>query len=399
MNRLVSKLTLRSLLVFLLIGVGAAGFIWILVFFKLDDQQFVHLADSFLNRRLYFSEIPSKNMGWGDTSLYNGRYYWPLGVFPALLLLPFVSVFGDGFMQVFVSIPLTLLSSFLLYKIAFKITKKREASVVLAFAYIFSSAYAVAAYFPLSWWFAHVVATSCLFLSIYFTYIKPHPIFSGVFFALSFLTRISLIFGILFFPLYYYFFDRKRFIKTLSSFLIPVMLGMLVFFSYNYLRFGNIFETGYKYQILIPEIAANREVGMWSIKHFPTNLYLFLLKGPDIVYEPGSLVFKDLIPDKWGMSFLLTSPIFLLIFLADFRKTLNKIAAASALAIALFIFGSFGTGAYQYGYRFALDFQPFLYLILADYFRERKMGGFIILFVFLSYVFNYCMILRFVIQF
>jgi hypothetical protein len=398
-NRIVSKLTPNSLPIFIMIVMEFMLLISSVIVFRLDDQHYVHLANSFLHGRLDFIEVPSQYLGWDDTSLYNGRHYWPLGVFPALILLPFVFVFGNGSVQVYISTLLTFLNLLLLYKISLKTSKRVEASIVLAFAYIFSSAYAAVAYFSISWWFAHVVATSCILLSIYFTYVKSRPLLSGTFFAFGFLSRISLIFGILFFPLYYYFFHREKFIKMLFNFFVPVLLGILISFSYNYLRFGGIFKTGYEYQLTIPEIIANRNVAMWSIKHIPTNLYLFLLKGPGVVYKSGTLVLTDIIPDRWGMSFLITSPIFLLILAANFRKSLNKIAGVSALAIALFIFGSFGTGAYQYGYRFALDFQPFLYLILADHFRERDIGLFTIFLVSLSLIFNYIMVVRFIAQF
>ncbi len=82
------------------------------------EQQFVFLAKSFLEGKLYLTEIPYGNLG--DLSLYNNHYYWPLGPFPAIILLPFVAIFGTNFLQIFLQFPLNILNYFLLFKISKK---------------------------------------------------------------------------------------------------------------------------------------------------------------------------------------------------------------------------------------------------------------------------------------
>src|SRR6266850_1026830 len=69
------------------------------------DQQFSYLAESFLQGKTYF--LASSTFGH-DTAFFQGKYYWPLGPFPAVLLLPFVLVFRSfslfffqGYLQVF----------------------------------------------------------------------------------------------------------------------------------------------------------------------------------------------------------------------------------------------------------------------------------------------------------
>ena len=54
------------------------------------EQQYVRLAESFLSGNLHLLvELPEH---LHDTALYGGRYYWPLGPFPAVLLMPVVLV-------------------------------------------------------------------------------------------------------------------------------------------------------------------------------------------------------------------------------------------------------------------------------------------------------------------
>jgi len=335
-------------------------------------QQFSFLADSFLKGKLFFTDLSV--VGTNDTSLFNGHYYWPLGFFPAILMVPFVLVFGRDVPQALVSISLVVGTIFLLYKIAKSFVKTSSLALFLSFSYIFSTAYIMVAILPVSWYFAHVVATFFIVLAIYFTIIINRPVLAGIFFSFAFLTRLSVAFSFSFFVLFPYLFIKEKKINKIVEFLIPVLFGIVLFFLYNYFRFGNIMESGYRYQDTLFELEVNRSVGMWSIKHFPANIYLLFFKVPRIIFYPHSYVIRKIVTDPVGMSFLYTSPILLYLFKADLKNKLNQISLFATLSTAVFLFGSFGLGCFQYGYRFALDFQPFLYIVLCSVFQNRKFG-------------------------
>jgi hypothetical protein len=169
----------------------------------------------------------------------------------------------------------------------------------------------------------------------------------------------------------------------------------MVFFVYNYLRFGNVFETGYTYQLIFSELDAVRAQGMWSFKHIPMHLFLIFLKGPNLVMKAGSFMFSKMMPSPLGMSLVFTSPIIFFILLADYKKKINKISLAGALPIALFLIGTYGLGVFQYGYRFAFDFQPFLFVILFQVFKKRKITAPFLVFLALSVIFNIVMMFMF----
>lgn len=391
----IEKNNLKKLLLILMCLVGFT-FLASFSISTFQHQHFVQLAKSFISGKLYFSEIPHITNGYADTSYFNGKYFWPLGVFSSIIIVPFVSVFGSSFRQGYISLPLTVLNFIYLSLIFNKVSGRRLSSFFLSFAYIFSSAYIMVGSFPFSWYFAHVVASTFLILSVYFILVNPRPFFSGLFFSFAFLTRISISLGVIFFIFYYLIFEKDLFIRRLLRFTIPVFIGILIFFWYNYARFGNILETGYRYQIMgIPEIVENRDIGMWSIKHIPTNLYLFALKTPVIIRPEGSKIIQGIRPSHWGMSFIFTSPVLLLLLFSDFRKKLNLISLLSALSIAVFLFGSYGLGAYQYGYRFSLDFQLFLFLIIADNFKKKEIDVLTVLLILSSFLFNLYMIIAF----
>lgn len=391
----VSGLSIEKLLLIIMLVVGFT-FLGLFAISTFTHQHFSQLAQSFISGNLYFKEMPYMTSDYDDTSLFNGKYFWPLGVFPSIILMPFVFIFGSSFRQGYISLPFTIINFLFLSVIFEKINGRKMSSLVLSFAYIFSSAYIMVGSFPFSWYFASVVLSTCMILAVYFTLVNPRPFISGMFFSFAFLTRISASLGVVFFILYYLIFEKKIFVKRVIRFAIPVLFGILIFFWYNHARFGNVFETGYRYQINgIPRVMANRDVGMWSIKHIPTNLYLFLLKTPVITHYEDTKLIHSIRPSHWGMSIFITTPIILFLFRSNFKNMLNVVLLISAVSIAVFLFGSYGLGAWQYGYRFALDFQIFLFLIISSVFKDKKMSIFTMLFVYFSFLLNLYMVAGF----
>jgi hypothetical protein len=337
-----------------------------LIFAPSESQHFLYLAKSFLEGHSYFTVFPGR---WDDTAYYLGRHYWPLGPFPAVVLMPFVWLFGWAMRQAYLLFFLNLLNLFLLYGIARKITGKVGSSWWLSFAYVFSTAYIYVAIVPLSWYFAQVIATCCLLLALREYLYDRRWWLVGLYIAFGAATRMTLLIAGVFFGLIVLLSDENKGRKATQvlKLSLPVAAALLVLFLYNFVRFGNVMEFGYRLQLLTGEQAANRTYGLWGLVHFPANLYYFLFKGPEGIFLPGTkiMTYPYLRPNSWGMSILFTSPIFLWIFKAPWE---NPVVRLSALTSTLFFFalmGYYGIGVDQYGYRYALDFYPFLFVMLA----------------------------------
>jgi hypothetical protein len=337
-----------------------------LIFAPSRSQHFLYLAKSFLEGHTYFTVFPGR---WDDTAYYLGRHYWPLGPFPAVVLMPFVWLFGWTMRQAYLLFFFNLLNLFLLYGIARKITGKVESAWWLSFAYVFSTAYIYVAIVPLSWYFAHVIATCCLLLALREYLCGGRWWLIGLYLALGVMTRITLLIAGMFFGLIALLSNEKKNFKAppLFQLVLPIAAALLGLFLYNFVRFGNIVEFGYRLQLLTGEQAANRTYGLWSLVHFPTNLYYFLFKGPEGIFVPGTkiLTFPYLRPNSWGMSILFTSPIFLWIYKAPWENTVVRLSALTSLLFFFVLMGYYGIGVDQYGYRYALDFYPFLFIMLA----------------------------------
>jgi hypothetical protein len=137
---------------------------------------------------------------------------------------------------------------------------------------------------------------------------------------------------------------------------------------YDLARFGSIFETGYGISVLAKQsLAQQRAQGLFSLRHVPDNLGLLLARGFDLRER-----FPYLVPDPNGHSILLTSPALLAAVSAGVRSRSARILWAASFLVAVPVLLYYGGGGYRtYGYRYALDFIPFLLALVAIGARTR----------------------------
>ncbi|MEK7580571.1 MAG: hypothetical protein AAB465_03120 [Patescibacteria group bacterium] len=370
-----------------------------------SEQHFSFLAKSFLQGKLYFTEMPG--FAWNDdTTFYHGHYYWPLGPFPAILLLPFVflaGIFKIFFYQGYSQVALILLIAFICFKIARRLRYSKTGAWHWVFAFCFATMLIGIIFIPWSWYFAQVIVVVLGLLSIYEYLGKKRYWLIGIFLALMLTTRLTAGLNVIFFILEIIFISQKEKnhkIKDLFYLLLPIIICLSLLMTYNYLRFNNILENGYKNQSILSQLTKAREQGILSLKHLPTNLYYFFLSGPQLVHQGDSLTIQApfIKPNIYGMSVFITSPYFLYFFFLKYKDRLSKILIINIGAVALALFLYYGGAGYvTLGYRYALDFLPFLFwLLMKNYFeknQELKPGMKIA--IILSSLFNFYLLLVF----
>ncbi len=147
-----------------------------------------------------------------------------------------------------------------------------------------------------------------------------------------------------------------------------------VYPALNWARFGSPLETGYGLVHHHPSIARDlADHGVFSSAFVERNLDVMLKGGPLQVSRAPYFV-----PNPRGMSVLLVSPWLLLAFLplmCPDRRGVRAIAAWSWLAVLLVSLPAVlyvNTGWVQFGYRFALDWLPFLLLAAIVGIRGRS---------------------------
>jgi hypothetical protein len=161
------------------------------------------------------------------------------------------------------------------------------------------------------------------------------------------------------------------------SFLPSVGLGLAGpvagIFLYNYLRFGNPLESGYALAVLYdPVLAEARKAGLFSPVHIPKNLFMMLLQGP-LPYPSENapvLQFPYLKPSEWGMGLFYTSPALVYAFRAKLREPFVQACWLGIISVMLPTILYYGIGWRQFGFRYALDFLPFVLLLAARSFPE-----------------------------
>lgn len=342
-----------------------------------DDQQFSYLAEAFLHGRTYLSVPPATAH---DAVFFQGKYYWPLGPLPAVLLLPFVLIvrlFGLFFFQSYLHIFLVFGVFYLFFKIAMKTGYSKQDALFLASAFCFASAFIGIAIYSGSWYFAQVVAVFLVALALLEYLGKKRLWVIGMLMSLALLTRVTAGLNIVFFLIDAVaddrsFRDKARAVCALS---LPILVGVLSLGIYNHARFGNWLEQGYSLQFLEGAAARARSYGIMSLVHVPGNLYYFLLAGPSPVTFDGVsqvLKFPYVKANPWGMSLFVTSPYFLYLFRLKYNDRVAKELLLSIAAVASLVFSYYGIGYIQFGYRYSLDFLPFLFFLLIRNYRREN---------------------------
>ncbi|MBV5323250.1 hypothetical protein JZU51_00490 [bacterium] len=329
---------------------------------------FNYLADAFLHGQFHLRLLPPN---LHDLSFFNGQYYlyWP--PIPAIILMPFIALFGVGFSDVFFNVVVAAINVAVIAALLravdrhniIRIDANYRSLLVLFFA--LGTVHATLAPFGKLWFTAQLVG----FLLVALAYLCAIEfngatafILTGILIACAMLTRNHLLFtGI--WPAYYLLAknwnDRpKVYLYSLLA-LIPSIIMGLLFLGYNYARFGNPFELGITYHHMAPLFAADyQKYGTFNIHYLPINFYYQYLHYP-IPFNEQTLM---------GGSLFLLSPVFIFAFRGIFLERKNISAwmlIISILATSVPILLLMGTGWVQYGPRYTLDFTVPLLLLTA----------------------------------
>jgi len=150
--------------------------------------------------------------------------------------------------------------------------------------------------------------------------------------------------------------NRSRLVTSVA-FGAPLAAAVLVTGWFDYVRFGSPLETGYGISWIEPPLEAIRRQGLFSIVHAPDNLRLFFTGGIDSIRDS----FPWIVPSTQGHSIFLTTPAVLIALNAGIRDRTNLVLWASTILTAIPVFLYYGGGgASTYGFRYEMDFMPFL---------------------------------------
>lgn len=333
-------------------------------------DSFLPLADGILHGRLYIDQP----MPWLElVPRPEGGFYSPFPPMPAIVLLPFVALFGAGFDQ---GLATALFGGANVALVWLLLRRAGVASVPTAWltaAFAIGSVHWWAAGTGTVWLHAQVVAVFFALLALNLAIRRRWPFVAGLLLGCAAASRLPM--GLTL-PLYLALFMGLQFppwlrrptaaeLRAGAMVLAGVAIPAALVAAYNLARFGSLFEFGYG---MIPGVLDEPWYadGILSIEYIPRHLHLIFMRGFDYVDA-----FPWFRPNWSGASLVLTMPILLWLIKA---RSSTPIIASGWVAVGLGLLPDLLHGApgfAQFGYRFILDVLPVMLLMLGWVFRER----------------------------
>jgi hypothetical protein len=315
---------------------------------------FVYLADGFAHGRYWITDYPT----WLNELIpwEAGRYYSVNPPAPAILLTPAVWLFGIDFPQQYLAHLLGALASIVVGIIALKATGKKSVAIWSILMTAFGTVLFYLSSVGSVWFLGQVSGFAFGMLALFECTGKKRVWLAGLFIAFAILSRQQTLFAL---PLYIYLLREEltetKKIFLFSASLAPAIVGIPF---YNYLRFGNPLETGYRF---IPGLLEEPwfQKGIFHYSYIPNHLKIMFTALPKMIDH-----WPYFIPSWGGMAIWATTPAFVYALWAPIKNNVVKMLWFTIPMIGLvnFCFGS--TGFTQFGYRYAVDFYPFLVMLV-----------------------------------
>lgn len=340
----------------------------------------VRLADSFLHGKLYFLDYQP----YLEAALFKGNHFPVSPPVPAIISMPFVAIFGEKFPQPLISFFFGALNPVILYLFFLKIKIKQKIAFVSSLLLAFGTNHWYLSSVGSYWYLAHIISITFILLALNEFFGKKRLLFVGFLAGCAYWTRLPTILSLVFFLSFILTQEKsiKQKIKECLALSIPIIIFLILNSLYNFLRFESFLDKGYT---LIPNVLGEPwyQKGIFNLSYIPRNLKLIFLATP-----PPIKKFPFFTPTLFGMAIWLTTPAFLILPRAFFIKEkiiLFSFLTTLFLAIPSLAHGSGGTS--QFGYRFSLDYLPFLLILIAK--ASEKLPKWVVIFlVFLSILVN-----------
>lgn len=355
---------------------------------------FVYQAQAWMEGRLDVDPQVLPNMeDWACVRMVNGdkvrctgrplptdRWFVSFPSFPAVAMLPFVALHGYQFNDTSFGVIVGALAVALFFSLLRFLAKEgeternRNENVALALILAFGTLFFYCAIRGEVWFSAEVmgVALTCLYVR---NSVRAHrPLLAGLFFSMATLTRTPLLFTGLFFVLEALCpgpEPRLAQLKALARNWKPAAKKLGLFTlgaaplaglaaAYNVYRYGRLSEFGHAYLFNNRVNADIDRTGLFNWEYLPRNLEAAFFKLPSMSLSPLKLGY-----DPHGLTLLLTLPLLVFLLVPKTRPRLHWPVWLTVAVCALPGLFYQNTGYMQFGFRFSLDYTPYLLLLFA----------------------------------
>jgi hypothetical protein len=326
-------------------------------------NNYVLLADAFRQAHVWI-DWPGPYI---DALEYGGRHYVIEAPFPSILMLPAVLVWGTAVNQSLFSIALGAIAVGAGWELARRVGVPLTTSIWLCGFLLLGTDLFWCAMYGDVWFIAHVSAVAFTLLALVELLGKRRGWLVALYAACAIESRFSLVFALPVYAAWLAFDDpapnrntqppvaRRRLVQFGAA-LVPFAL---LWVGYNLARWGVPYDIGYTTWYHLDRAGAPTG-SPFRLEYLPNQLYSFFVRFPDYVG-----VTPYLVPTYNGVALTWTSPALVLAFFAREPRRIVILAWAATILVALPNFLYYVNGFAQFGMRHALDFEPFLFLLMA----------------------------------
>jgi hypothetical protein len=334
---------------------------------------FVYQADAFLHGQLALAVPQPPNLN--DWVLLDHRWYVSFPPFPALLMTPFVAIWGVSFNDVAFTLVFAAANVSLLYRLLRRLQPERQEwhHAVFALIYGFGTLAWSCAIRGEVWFSAETIGVTLTLLYLHAALQAGSPVLAGLAVGCAAITRTPLAFSAVFFvfeaispdgPLEWRRLrDPARWraaIPRLLPYVIAIVAVAIPMAYMNYARFGSLTEFGHSHLYANRVNAQIQRYGLFHYAFLERNLHDAFTRLPEIQLHPLRIGFNG-----EGMSLFVTTPLFFWLLWPKERPRLHRALWLTVAVVALPGFFYQNSGYYQFGFRFSLDYTPYLIVLLA----------------------------------
>jgi hypothetical protein len=223
------------------------------------------------------------------------------------------------------------------------------------------------------WFLSAVTAVGCTTLALGECFGRRRGWFIGIVAACAMETRLTLLPALALYP--YLMLGSslslsKSAIRALTQYVLILIGWLLVYVGYNEARWGTINDIGYDLFCRQDASCAN---GLFGLQYLGYELYSYFMRAPELIRRGSIAQFPYLAIDHEGVALTFTSPGLIVAWWSSTNREKRALWLTTVL-VALPNFLYYVDGLDQIGMRHALDFEPFLFALMAfavrDYYRR-----------------------------
>jgi hypothetical protein len=375
----------RIFLLFTCISIWLCVFIVSLQFAQWFDRwhtptldQFNLLAYAILHGKLYLINPPDT----GGLTFFKGHWFVPVPPFPAILMLPFIATLGiQGFNTTTFSLVLAATSAVIVYLILHRLIQSSwiklsySGAIWLTALFSFGTMYWFLSIDSRLWYISQVVTVLFSGLAFLSVLRKWSPWLTGICLAGAILCRpdvFTLWPALLGMAIQLNLNAEKKIkwkevIKWGVQSAIPVVIGVGMLFSYNYLRYGSF--SDFEYGNINGAVWILQDVqkyGLFSPHFMAYNLYYMFFARPPLTAACGYFLTRN-----WGMSMLATTPAIIYV-IRRLKISWWTLGCWCSILLSIIVLSMYSNnGSQQYGSRYMMDFMIPMIMLIAYNAGER----------------------------